>query len=252
MTIKSVQVFYAGLAYLLGLLNLLYIMGFLIDFGVPKGISDGEQSSVFVAVLIDFALIGLFGLHHSITARSSFKRWWVRFVPAPIERTTYLYMTLLVTALLIYFWRPIPITIWQIESSLLTAIIIFFYVLVWVMMLAATFHFGHFEFFGIAQAWQTYKNSAAVQTEMTARYLYALVRHPISLGWMIAPLIQPHLTVGHVVFSAATVCYILAATPFEENDLINSIGKPYQDYRKRVPAFLPFLKLSKSFKSDDH
>lgn len=82
---------------------------------------------------------------------------------------------------------------------------------------------------------------ADAKTEMTARYLYALVRHPISLRWMITLIIQPHLTVGHVVFSAATVCYILIATPYEEDDLINSIGKTCQDYRERVPCFFHFL-----------
>lgn len=45
MTIKSVQLIYAAVAYLLGLVNLHSIMGFLIDYGVPKGISDGEQVS---------------------------------------------------------------------------------------------------------------------------------------------------------------------------------------------------------------
>lgn len=233
---------FAASAYVLALLNLLYIMGFLVDFGVPKGIRDGDFRSFWSAALIDFGLIGLFGLHHSFTARTSFKRWWVKIVPAPIERATYLYMTLIMTVLLIYFWQPIPVTIWQIENSLAAGLIISIYVLVWVMMLAATFHFGHFGFFGLAQAWQAYKNSTASHSEMTARYLYALVRHPISLGWMIAPLIQPHLTVGHVVFSAATICYILVATPFEEKDLIGSIGKPYEDYRERVPTFLPFFK----------
>lgn len=67
-------------------------------------------------------------------------------------------MTLIVFAQLICFLQPIPITIWQVENSLIVALIIFLSLLVWVMMLAATFHFGHFEFFGLAQAWQNYIN----------------------------------------------------------------------------------------------
>lgn len=109
-------------------------------------------------------------------------------------------------------------------------------------MVAATFHFGHFGFMGLTQAWQSFRSTKPDPSNMTARYLYALVRHPISLGWMIAPLITPYFTVGHLVFAGATFGYIMLATPFEEADLIEEIGEPYRDYRSRVPSFVPFLK----------
>ncbi|MBZ0216368.1 MAG: hypothetical protein K8F25_07445 [Fimbriimonadaceae bacterium] len=238
---KSLALAYALCAYVLALANLVYIIGFLTDIGVPKGISDGPEISVWLAVLIDMTLIGLFGLHHSFTARTSFKRWWTKIVPAPIERATYLYMTSITTALLIIFWQPIPVTIWQVESTWAIGLIYTAYLAIWGMMFAATFHFGHFGFFGLAQAWQNFRQSFSEPSGMTARYLYALVRHPISLGWMITPLVTPHLTVGHVTFSVATVIYVMLATPFEEADLIDALGQPYLDYRKRVPAFVPRL-----------
>ena len=233
---------YAVGAYILSLASLVYLIGFFADFGVPKGISDGEPSTLVSAVLIDAGLVGLFGLHHSITARASFKRWWTSIIPAPIERATYLYMTAMMMALLVTQWRPIPITIWEIEPGWAAGLIHAVYLAVWTMMLAATFHFGHFGFFGLAQAWQNFRKSPPDPSSMSARYLYAIVRHPISLGWMITPLIMPHLTVGHVVFAAATLVYILLATPFEEADLIDALGTPYRSYRLRVPAFVPFLK----------
>lgn len=242
MTRKSLMLAYAGCAYLLALANLAYIVGFLAGFGVPKGINDGELIAFWPAVLIDASLVGLFGLHHSITARASFKRWWTKIVPQPIERATYLYMTLIMTVLLVAFWKPIPVTIWQVQASWAVALIYAAYLAVWGMMFAATFHFGHFGFLGLAQAWQNFRNAPPQPSNMTARYLYAMVRHPISLGWMITPLITPHLTVGHLVFSAATVVYILISTQFEEADLINAIGKPYRDYRNEVRRFVPVPK----------
>lgn len=240
MTGKRLMLAYAACAYFLAIANLVYIMGFLADFGVPKGITDGSKSSIWLAITIDVALIGLFGLHHSITARSSFKRWWSRFIPAPIERATYLYMTSIMTALLVVFWRPIPVTIWQIEQVWAVGSVYAAYLAVWTMMTAATFHFGHFGFLGLAQAWQYFTSKPAASSDMTARYLYAMVRHPISLGWMISPLIVPHLTAGHLVFAGATFAYIMIATPFEEADLIKALGTSYDQYRKRVPAFVPF------------
>lgn len=242
MTRKSLMLAYALGAYILATGNLLYIVGFLADFGVPKGISDGEPTTFWIAALVDISLVGLFGLHHSITARTSFKRWWTRFVPAPIERATYLYMTAAMTAFLIIFWRPIPFTVWDVRSTWLVALIYAAYLSTWAMMTAATFHFGHFGFFGLAQAWENFRSQQAAPGSMTARYLYALVRHPISLGWMITPLLVPHLTIGHLVFAGATFAYIMVATPFEEADLIEDLGDSYHQYRERVPAFWPFSK----------
>lgn len=239
---KTLMLFYALSAYILATVTLLYIMGFLADIGVPKGIGDGEIGPLWPSILINAGLIGAFGLHHSITARASFKRWWTKIIPAPIERATYLYMTAIMTALLVLFWQPIPITIWHVQSGFAVGLIYAGYIGIWTMMSAATFHFGHFGFFGLAQAWQNFRQTPPKPSGMTARYLYALVRHPISLGWMTAPLMMPHFTVGHLVFAGATFAYIILATPFEEADLIDEIGEPYRDYRDRVPSFVPFIK----------
>ncbi|MEO9601458.1 hypothetical protein [Parasphingorhabdus sp.] len=242
---------YAMIAYCVAMLSIIYIMGFLANFGVPKGISDGATIELWLAIAIDAVLVGLFGLHHSITARASFKRWWVKILPPPIERATYLYMTAFMTAGLVYFWQPIPITIWRASSTGASTAIVAAYLSVWAMMVAATFHFGHFGFFGLAQAWNNFRQSPPKSSAMTARYLYAIVRHPISLGWMVTPLLTPHLTVGHIVFALSTIVYILLATPFEEADLIEDIGEPYRDYRNRVPAFIPFLKRAPRSGTDD-
>ena len=239
---KTLMLVYAIGAYFLATASLLYLMGFITDYAVPKGISDGQAGSTLVSILIDCALISGFGLHHSITARASFKRWWTTIIPKPIERATYLYMTTVVTALLVGFWQPIPITIWQMESAVAINLFNIAYICVWLTMMAATFHFGHFNFLGLSQAWQNFRNTPPTKSDMSARYLYALVRHPISLGWMVAPLFVPHLTLGHLVFSGANIAYILLATKFEEADLVKELGGAYQDYQKRVPAFIPFAK----------
>ncbi len=243
---KFLMLVYALIGYVVGLASIAYIIGFLADFGVPKSIGDGEANSTWAAAAIDAGLVGLFGLHHSVTARTSFKRWWTKIIPAPIERATYLYMTAAMTAMLVVLWQPIPITIWNVEGSIAASMIVAAYLGVWMMMVAATFHFGHFKFLGLTQAWQNLRHSRPKESSMSARYLYALVRHPISLGWMLAPFLVPHLTAGHLVFAAATFLYIMLATPFEEADLIDEIGEPYRDYQKRVPRFLPFTKRMKS------
>lgn len=232
---------YAAFAYLVAMINLAYVVGFLADFGVPKGINDGPDSPVWLALIIDAGLVALFGLQHSTTARRRFKAWWTGYVPPSVERATYLYMTAGMTIVLVTLWRPIPVTIWRVDQPTLAGAIVTFYLAVWLLMYASTFHFGHLSFFGFQQALDRFRRRPERSTTFTARYLYALVRHPISLGWMLAPWITPHMTVGQLTFAVSTTVYVLIATRFEESDLIEELGNRYLEYRKQVPAFIPGL-----------
>ncbi len=244
---KTLTLAYAGFAYALAMASIAYIIGFLADFGVPKTVNSGQYyNNLWTAVAVNAALVLAFGLHHSITARRSFKARWTRLVPAHLERATYLYMTAIATGILVVLWQPIPITVWQIDADWAAALVIALYLGVWGMMFAATFLVGHLSFFGFAQAWSRVREAPPPNAPFTARYLYAIVRHPISLGWMLVPWLTPHLTVGQLVFALTTTAYVLVATWFEEADLVAELGDQYHDYRRKVPAFVPRLRMSRT------
>lgn len=231
---------YAAIAYVLAMANLAYLVGFFADVGVPKSIASGTPAlPVWQALVADACLVLGFGLHHSLTARSAFKRRWTRIVPPPLERATYLYMTAAMTAALVLLWQPIPITIWSVEPDWAVGLILTGYLSVWGAMFVSTFQFGHLGFFGLAQVWRHVQGCRTPQPYLATRFLYGIVRHPISAGWMLIPWITPHLTLGHAVFGAAAIAYVLAATPFEEGDLAAELGRDYERYRATVPAFLP-------------
>lgn len=44
--------------------------------------------------------------------------------------------------------------------------------------------------FGLIQVWCFFKGSTQKLSGITTRYLYAVVRHPISLGWIIESLLR--------------------------------------------------------------
>ncbi|ACV27598.1 methyltransferase family protein [Kangiella koreensis] len=244
MTKKFLILLYAIGGYLAGIASLLYLMGFIINIGVPKGSDDGESFSLLWSIVINATLITLFGLHHSLTARASFKKWISTYIPVPAQRATYLYLTGLMTAVLVFFWQPIDFTIWQVENPVITKTILSLYLLFWVIMVLSSFPIGHFHLLGLAQAWDNFLNKRNAEPPFSRKFLYGLVRHPISSCWILIAWCTPVMTLGHLIFSLGVTAYILLATPHEENDLVKAIGPQYVKYQKEVPPFLPSLSRS--------
>src|SRR5213592_3216426 len=105
---KRVAAFAYGLGcYGVFFATLLYAIGFLGNFGVPKSIDSGRGGSTLAALLVDAGLLAVFALQHSIMARPQFKRLWTRVVPEPVERSTYVLFSSLALLLMFWQWRPI-------------------------------------------------------------------------------------------------------------------------------------------------
>src|SRR5262245_42613374 len=87
---------YGVIAYLVFLGAFLYAIGFVESMVVPKAINDGIVTATGTSIIINCALLGVFGLQHSIMARIAFKRWWTTIVPRHIERSTYVLLASLI------------------------------------------------------------------------------------------------------------------------------------------------------------
>src|SRR5215203_5438710 len=82
-------------------------------------VDRGPDAPVAVAVLIDLALIALFGLQHSIMARQWFKRAWTRTVPEHLERSAYVLAASAALIVMFLLWRPIPNIVWDVTGTAL-------------------------------------------------------------------------------------------------------------------------------------
>jgi hypothetical protein len=58
---KTFTLAYAGIAYVLARANIAYIVGFLADFGVPKGINGGTPGTLWPSVAVNLGLSGCSG-----------------------------------------------------------------------------------------------------------------------------------------------------------------------------------------------
>jgi protein-S-isoprenylcysteine O-methyltransferase Ste14 len=96
---------YGVLCHLLFFATFAYLAGFVGNGPVPKSIDTPATVTPAAALLADLALLGLFGVQHSVMARPWFKRRWTRLVPEPVERSTYVLVSSAVTFLLVWQWQ---------------------------------------------------------------------------------------------------------------------------------------------------
>ena len=110
---------YGAIAYLTFFGTILYAIGFTSGLAVPKDIDDGLSGSTVEALIINLVLLTVFALQHSIMARKPFKRWWTQFVPAAVERSTYVLLASLILIGLFWLWRPMPAIVWNVSEPTL-------------------------------------------------------------------------------------------------------------------------------------
>jgi protein-S-isoprenylcysteine O-methyltransferase Ste14 len=177
-------------------------------------------------------------------ARPAFKRWWTRFVPEPVERSTYVLFASLALILLFWQWRPLGGTIWQVDNEIGRGVLWALFALGFLDVLVCTFLIDHFELFGLRQVHANLKRRTMPPAKFVEPFLYHYVRHPMMIGFFFAFWATPHMTMAHLVFAIATTAYILIALQLEEHDLAASIGEPYRDYQRRVRMLLPLPKKS--------
>lgn len=245
---RSVYLLFALAAYSIFFLTFLYLIGFVGNIpGLPRTVDNGPNDSPIIAIIINTALIALFGLQHSIMARRGFKHAWTKIVPLPIERSVYVLLASLALILLFAFWRPIPADIWRVGDATGVLILWTWFAIGWLIVLLSTFLINHFELFGLQQAYLHARGRTSRPPRFRVPLFYKLVRHPLYLGFFLAFWATPVMSFGHLLLAVGMSIYMLIAIHYEERDLIHLFGKEYEDYRRDVGMLTPrFTRSGKS------
>lgn len=229
---------YGVLAYVLANAVIVYAVGFLSNAVVPKSVDSGVTHSIGDPLAVNLALLGVFGLQHSVMARGWFKDRWTRVVPEPVERSTYVLAASLSLVVLFAGWRPLPGVVWDVNG--VGALVLWgVYLGGWLLMLWAVYMIDADDLLGLRQVRAYRDGRELTPLEFQTPALYRYIRHPIMTGFLVAFWVTPHMTVGHLLFAGGSTVYVLVGVKLEERDLVAGFGDRYRDYRREVPMFVP-------------
>ncbi len=233
---------YGVLSYLLFLATFVYLVGFLWNVAVPRGIDDGPVGSFGLSLAINLLLVSVFAIQHSLMARTWFKRLWATVVPQAVERSTFVLLSSLCLGLLMWKWQAMPTELWNLEGTWIGTLALGISVFGWSLVLVTTFVINHFALFGLSQVVHNFLGRSMPPADFVIRGPYKVVRHPLMLGFLLAFWATPVMTIGHLVFALGMTGYIVAALAHEEHDLMAEFGDKYRSYVRRTPKLFPFGK----------
>jgi protein-S-isoprenylcysteine O-methyltransferase Ste14 len=235
--------FVYGLVSYLGFLGVfVYFAWFTSGPGITKTVDSGVPGALVPSLAVDLGLILLFGLQHSIMARSGFKRRLTRLLPQGLERTTYVLASSLALAALVWLWRPLPFVLYHVPGRGLAAALYVISALGWLGVPFSSLLIDHFDLFGVKRAFNAWRHRSFTPRGFVTPLLYKYVRHPMMTSLFFGLWATPHLTLGHLVLSAGMSIYIVVGVHFEERALAAELGPAYVRYQASTPKFLPFGK----------
>jgi hypothetical protein len=194
-------------------------------------------------VAFDLALFSVFALHHSIFARTPIKAWIERTIPPELQRSCYVWISSVLFLATCAWWQPVAGIVWQ-TGGPARVLLLTVQITGGILTLHSARRLDVLQLAGITQVVprRAPLGLAARVTPLDDRGPYALVRHPIYLGWVLFVWAAPAMNGTRFVFAAISSLYLALAVPFEERDLRATHGAAYEAYERRVRwKMIPFI-----------
>ena len=189
------------------------------QFGLPR------EPAGWRSLVVDAALIAGFAAHHSVFAREPAKRLLARAIPERLLRAVYVWIASLLLVGVGLAWQAVGGSLYRLDGAagwIVTAV-----QASGCWLIARSVRAIHpLELAGIRPPGRG--------EELQVRGPYALVRHPLYLGWLLIVFFPAHLTGDRLAFAVLTTVYLVVAIRWEERSLEQVFGASYARYQQRV------------------
>lgn len=210
-----------ALVFLLSLLAFGLVYGWRLR--VPAPTSTAVWRDTFANVL----LFTIFALHHSVMARTGAKAWITRRVPPDLERSIYVWIASVLFLAVCLLWRPLPGVMWMTSGPL-------FWLLFAIQMIGVALTLRAARIVGVWELAGVRQPDHTKPVDFTATGPFAIVRHPIYLGWLMIVFATPVMTTSRLLFAVVSSAYLIAAIPWEEASLVETFGEKYRTYQRQM------------------
>ena len=186
------------------------------------------------------AYFAFFAVVHSILADPRFKTWaGKRFgnVFDRWQRLAYTVLALIMILPFIYIFVSLPDRILYIVSWPWSGLMAACQALAAIALLAALRQTGISYFLGLEQIKRT-----SATGELVTSGFYCHLRNPLFFFAALFLWLSPIMTLNLLAFNILATVYFYIGALHEEQSLMAEFGPEYEDYKKRVPMFLPRLK----------
>lgn len=209
------------------LLFLISLLSFGVVYGWRLRVPAPHSTSVWRDVAVNVLLFTIFALHHSVMARTGAKAWLTRQVPPELERSLYVWIASVLFLAVCWFWQPLPGVIWETAGAL-------FWLLFAIQMIGVALSLAGARIVGVWELAGVRQPDHTRPIDFTASGPFAIVRHPIYLGWVLMVFATPVMTSSRLLFAIVSTGYLIAAIPLEERSLVHAFGEKYRTYQRQM------------------
>jgi len=210
-----------------------FVLFYLIRLGRPAPL----PTPLWTGTAINLLLFTGFAAHHSIMARAGAKRWLQRTVPDWLERSVYVWISSVLFVVVCANWQRVDGVIYSVPAPL-SWLGYAIQLCGGVLILRSSAALSFLELAGIRQVQvATERDGGTVvpaANDLITQGPYAIVRHPLYLGWVLLVFAAPVMTADRFSVALISTLYLFVAVPWEERALRRAFGDQYRRYAERV------------------
>ncbi|MBW1899352.1 MAG: isoprenylcysteine carboxylmethyltransferase family protein [Deltaproteobacteria bacterium] len=205
-------------------------------FPLNLGLNESES------LALNALLCMIFFVQHSVMVRKPFQRWLEGIFTNVFTGAVYSIASGICILILVFFWQQSSTAFISLQG-----LPRLFCRMMFLLAIAGNIwgnrSLSHLDPLGIKSIRYRLRGKEIRPQPFVLKGPYRIVRHPLYLFSLMMIWSFPDLTSDRLLFNFLWTAWIIIGTLLEERGLVNTLGKTYQDYQKKVPMLIPFIKI---------